>query len=187
MALLLVGSADARAKCFSPDGVQPMKAVFADGTTATVLERTSDTLSYRMAAPSGGTTEMRAKAGLFPLVSQANGATTTFEWRPEPPALASLQVGQTIESTATLKSGSGEPRVMTSKLTVLAAEAVTVGECEYPVLKVAQENRFGQASPSLVTRYLHVPSMLTLRTIIGTPVRPGAEPRTIEHRITSLD
>lgn len=186
-ALLLASSAEVGAKCFSGNGEQPLKATFADGSVATVTERVNGTLSYRMTSPSGGTTEMRAKAGLFPLSSLANGVTTSFEWQKPLPAASDLSVGFSFESQSTLKSGTGEPRTMTSKLTVLDAETISLGGCDYPVLKVLQENRFGQTTPSLVTRYLHVPSMLTLRTIIGAPVRPGVQPKTIEHHITSLD
>lgn len=184
---LLAFASDARAKCFSSGAELPMTATFADGSVATVLDRANETLSYRMSGPSGGTTEMRAKAGLFPLSSLANGVSTSFEWQKPLPGMSDLRVGFSFESATTLKSGAGEPRTMTSKVTVLDAETISLDGCDYPVLKVLQENRVGQTTPSLVTRYLHVPSMLTMRTIIGAPVRPGAAPKTIEHRITSLD
>ncbi len=159
------------------DGIEApfaTKITFDGGTVVEVLERTDDTVRTRtVLSGTSNPTELTMHAGIFMMISQRGQSSVRFEWVDDLPSTDDLSVGATYAENAKVFVNSDYQSALTTTVRVLGAENVVVGGCAYPVLVIHIANvENGQAVVEL-TRYLHVPSLTTLKSVLrqGTIVR----------------
>lgn len=165
LALGLALPAAAQAAC--PD--LPMKATYSSGAVVEVLGREPDRLIYRQTVvETGKTVEMTVQAGLFTLTALRDGEGAVFDWKTALPGVADLLPGATFHAEAMLTTpGFLPPRPFTADVEVLATEEVTVAGCSYPALKVLVKNAEGGRPLGDNTKWIHLPSLITLKSEIA--------------------
>lgn len=161
---LVLGTAPALAAC--PD--LPLKATYDSGMTIEVSERGADVLSYRQTIiESGKVTDMVVQDGLFTLSATRDGVGAEFDWKTELPAAADLVPGAAFAAEAILTTpGLLPPRPFRAEVRVIGEEVIEASGCSYPVMKIEVENFEGGQPLGLNTKWLHVPSLISLRSVI---------------------
>jgi hypothetical protein len=179
--------APVQARCFNSGSSDLPKVVtFADGQQANISDRSQNTLRYAIVKSGATQNESSIKSGLLPLQVVANGMTTVFEWTDALPEPTDLSVGKSLTLKALMRGGTRPHRPFSTQITVLAADTLSVENCQYPVLKILQEDKVGTERAIAKTRFFHVPSMLSLKTIIEFTDLNGVS-RIVEHRVLKLE
>ncbi|MFZ1469641.1 MAG: hypothetical protein WAT09_11795 [Paracoccaceae bacterium] len=166
-----------------PEGQLPVKATYDSGATVETLGRDGDALRYRqIIAESGKEIEMTVHAGIFTLSALRGGEGAVFAWKDPLPALADLTPGSTFHAEAMLTTpGFLPPRPFVTDLTVIGDEVIEVAGCPMPALKIIVINHEAGKNLGEITKWLHLPSLLTLKS----EVREGDKMRGQE--VTSLE
>lgn len=161
----VLGAAPALAAC--PD--LPDRAEYDSGMTMEVVERGADVLTYRQTiTESGKETDMVVQAGLFTLSAMRDGVGASFDWKTELPGVADLVPGATFTAEATLTTpGLLPPRPFRTEVRVIGEETIEVAGCSYPVMKIEVENFEGGQPLGLNTKWLHLPSLVVMRSTIA--------------------
>lgn len=146
----------------------PLKASYNSGMTIEVSERGADVLSYRQTIiESGKVTDMVVQDGIFTLSATRDGVGAEFDWKTELPGVADLVPGASFTAEAILTTpGLLPPRPFKAEVRVIGEEVIEVAGCTYPVLKIEVENFEGGQPLGLNTKWLHVPSLISLRSLI---------------------
>jgi len=146
----------------------PVRATYDSGMTVEVVERGPDVLTYRQTiTESGKVTEMVVQAGLFTLSATRDGAGAEFDWKTELPGTADLVPGASFTAEAVLTTpGLLPPRPFRTEVRVIGEEKDDFAGCTYPVMKIEVENFEGGQSIGLNTKWLHLPSLVVMRSVI---------------------
>lgn len=166
----LLAPGRAEAACFEAESAAlPGKATYDSGQVIEVLSRDGDRMTYRQTiVESGKTVEMTVQAGLFTLSALRDGEGAVFDWKTPLPALAELTPGATFRAEAILTTpGLLPPRPFVAEVQVLAEERLQLAGCDWPVLKVLVKNTEGGKPLGENTKWLHVPSMITLKSVVA--------------------
>ncbi len=166
----LLGPATARADCYDTTiAALPSKATYDSGQVIEVLSRDGDRMTYRQTIlESGRQVEMTVQAGLFTLSALRDGEGAVFDWKTALPGLADLQPGGRLHAEAILTTpGLLPPRPFTTDVEVLGRETVEIDGCAYPALKILVKNVEGGKPLGDNTKWIHIPSMITLKSIVA--------------------
>jgi hypothetical protein len=175
------------AECFQPGQArQPTSATFADGARVEVLERTAQSLRYKIkSTPTANSVEMRTFGGIFTLYSNFGSMRFEFEWQDDLAKAFPLRVGQKVSATANILSDT--TRVFVMSIEVVAAETVRIGACDYPVLKIVQTSGDVGKGMATLTRFFNPDSLLTLRTERVVPATATDPAKTVANQIVTLE
>lgn len=165
LALALCLSSPAMAGCL-PDGTLPVKATYNSGVIYEVLGREGESLAYRQTViENGKQVEMTVHAGIFTVSALRDGEGAVFDWKTGLPALADLVAGAVFAEEAMLTTpGLLPPRPFATEVTIIGMEDITVAGCTYPALKMVVKNKEAGKDLGEITKWLHLPSLLTLRS-----------------------
>ncbi|MBE2274679.1 MAG: hypothetical protein IAE87_00075 [Rhodobacteraceae bacterium] len=166
----LLGPAVARAGCYDTTvAALPSKATYDSGQMIEVLSREGDRMTYRQTIlESGKQVEMTVQAGLFTLTALRDGEGAVFDWKTALPGLADLKPGASFHAEAILTTpGLLPPRPFTTDVEVLGQETVEIDGCAYSALKVMVKNVEGGKPLGDNTKWIHLPSMITLKSIVA--------------------
>ena len=161
-----------------PDGGLPQKLTLSSGAVIEVLGREGDAVSYRQTIiETGKQVEMTVHAGIFTVSALRDGEGAVFDWTTGLPALAELVPGAVFHEEAMLTTpGFLPPRPFTTDLEVIGEEMITVAGCEIAALKIVVKNREAGKDLGEITKWVHLPSLLTLKS----EVREGDKMRAQE-------
>ncbi|MEZ5796184.1 MAG: hypothetical protein R3D63_00985 [Paracoccaceae bacterium] len=170
IALVLAGAcmtAPAIADCL-PQGGLPQKITYNSGAIIEVLGREGDTLRYRQTIiETGKQVEMLVQDGVFTLSALRDGEGAVFEWKGALPVVADLVPGATFHAEAMLTTpGFLPPRPFVTDLAIVGMEEIEVAGCRMPALKVIVNNAEAGQSLGETVKWLHLPTLLTLRSEI---------------------
>ncbi len=176
-ALALCLSSPGLADCL-PEGSPPSRLTYDSGAMIEVLAREGETVRYRQTvAETGKQVEMTVHAGIFTVSALRDGEGAVFDWTTGLPALAELVPGATFHEEAMLTTpGFLPPRPFTTDLEIVGIEEIEVAGCRMQALKMVVRNREAGKDLGEITKWLHLPSLLTLRS----EVREGAAMRAQE-------
>lgn len=176
-ALALCLSSPALADCL-PEGSLPVKLTYNSGVVTEVLGREGETVRYRQTVvETGRQVEMTVHAGIFTVSALREGEGAVFDWTTGLPALAELVPGATFHEEAMLTTpGFLPPRPFTTDLEIVGMEEIKVAGCKVEALKMVVRNREAGKDLGEVIKWVHLPSLLTLRS----EVREGAAMRAQE-------
>ncbi|MGB4826503.1 MAG: hypothetical protein WBP18_04385 [Paracoccaceae bacterium] len=155
------------AECL-PEGQVPQKATYDSGAVVEVLGREGEVIRYRQTiVETGKQVEMTVQAGIFTLSALRDGEGAVFTWKAALPALADLVPGATFHEEAMLTTpGFLPPRPFTTDLEVVGPEVIEVAGCPMPALKLVVKNREAGKDLGENTKWLHLPSLITLKSEI---------------------
>lgn len=162
--------------CLTTDS--PPAAITLDsGARVEVLGRDGDVLRYRQTiAETGKQVEMTVHAGIFTVSALRDGEGAVFDWSTGLPALADLVPGATFHEEAMLTTpGFLPPRPFTTDLEIVGMEQITVAGCTVQALKMVVKNREAGKDLGEITKWLHLPSLLTLRSEVREGDRMRAQ------------
>ncbi len=147
----------------------PLKASYDSGQEIEVLSRDGDRMVYRQTiVETGKTVEMTLHAGLFTLTALRDGEGAVFDWKTPLPGIADLKPGAKFRAEAMLTTpGILPPRPFVTEVEVLGDDTVEIDGCAYPVMKVLVKNFEAGKPLGDNTKWLHLPSMITLRSIVA--------------------
>lgn len=170
-------AAPAAADCLA-DGSGPAKITFDSGAVVEVTGHQGDVLSYRQTVvDSGKTVEMTVHLGVFTLSALRDGEGAVFDWKTDLPKAADLVPGATFQEEAMLTTpGFLPPRPFKTDLTVVGDEDLTVAGCTIRATKMVIHNREAGKDLGEITKWVHMPTLLTLRS----EVREGSAMRAQE-------
>lgn len=175
LALALCLSSPALADCL-PEGGVPAKLTYDSGAVVEVLGREGETVRYRQTV-TGKEVEMTVHAGIFTVSALRDGEGAVFDWTIGLPALTELTAGASFHEEAMLTTpGFLPPRPFTTDLEIIGMEEIEVAGCRMQALKMVVRNREAGKDLGEITKWLHLPSLLTLRS----EVREGAAMRAQE-------
>ncbi len=176
-ALALCLSSPALADCL-PEGSPPSRLTYDSGAVIEVLAREGETVRYRQTVvETGKQVEMTVHAGIFTVSALRDGEGAVFDWTTGLPALAELVPGAAFHEEAMLTTpGFLPPRPFTTDLEIVGIEEIEVAGCRMQALKMVVRNREAGKDLGEITKWLHLPSLLTLRS----EVREGAAMRAQE-------
>lgn len=174
LVLALCLSSPALADCL-PEGGMPAKLTYDSGAVVEVLGREGETVRYRQTiAGNGRVVEMTVHAGIFTVSALRDGEGAVFDWTTGLPALAELTAGASFHEEAMLTTpGFLPPRPFTTDLEIVGMEEIQVAGCRMQVLKMVVRNREAGKDLGEITKWVHLPSLLTLRSEVreGTAMR----------------
>jgi hypothetical protein len=161
-----------------PEGTLPFRATYNSGVIYEVTGRAGETLTYRQTIiESGKQVEMTVHAGIFTVSALRDGEGAVFDWKTGLPALADLVAGATFAEEAMLTTpGLLPPRPFTTDVSIIGVEDITVAGCTYQALKMVVKNKEAGKDLGEITKWLHLPSLLTLKS----EVREGEKMRVQE-------
>jgi hypothetical protein len=88
-----------------------------------------------------------------------------FDWKTALPAVDELAAGMTVSAEAILTTpGFLPPRPFTTEIEVVGMEEITVAGCLMPALKVIVRNREAGKDLGEITKWLHLPTLLSLKS-----------------------
>lgn len=166
----LLAPSPARAACYDTEAATlPSRATYDSGQVIDILSRDGDRMTYRQTiVASGKTVEMTVQSGLFTLSALRDGEGAVFDWKTPLPAMADLKPGATFRAEAILTTpGLLPPRPFVAEVQVLGPETLDIAGCAYPVLKVLVQNSEGGKPLGDNTKWLHLPSMITLKSVVA--------------------
>lgn len=173
--LSVLALAFAAAPAFAACPEMPAKLSYNSGAVVEVLSRDADRIVYRQTlAENGRVVEMTVQAGIYTITALRDGEGAVFDWKTALPTVAELVPGASFRSEAILTTpGFMPPRPFTAEVEVIGPEEVTVAGCTYPALKVVVRNNEGGKALGDNTKWIHLPTLLTLKSEIaeGTDVR----------------
>lgn len=177
LAFCLGLSSPAFAECL-PEGQMPEKLTYDSGAVIEVLGYKDDAVIYRQTVvESGKQVEMTVHAGIYTLSALRDGEGAVFDWKTALPAVDDLAAGMTVSAEAMLTTpGFLPPRPFTTELEVVGMEEITVAGCPMPALKVIVRNREAGKDLGEITKWLHLPTLLSLKS----EVREGDKTRAQE-------
>ncbi len=110
----------------------------------------------------------RLHAGLILLQVQGVGEPELYVWETALPGPDALVPGAVfvLEGHRELLGGR---MPVTTRLTVLGTEDLAVAGCTYPVVVTETVLEMGDSVPAPLTVWLHLPSLMPLRQVLGEP------------------
>jgi hypothetical protein len=145
------------------------KASYNSGATVEVIGRDGDRIVYRQTiAETGQVVEMTVQAGIYTLTALRDGEGAVFDWKAALPVVADLAPGASFHSEATLTTpGFMPPRPFMADVQVIGEEEVTVAGCTLTTLKVVVKNNEAGQQLGDNTKWIHIPSLLTVKSEIA--------------------
>lgn len=132
------------------------------GEVLTVEDRKGDVVSIRFTSEQYSYAR-RDQAGLIPLDIAGIDGPILYDWATPLPAVADLVPGATFHLEGVV-NGEGTTEAVAMDLKVIGPEKLMVGNCPLDVLKIEITNWYEGTAIGLTTYYLHIPSLLTLRS-----------------------
>lgn len=175
--LALCLSSPAMADCL-PEGSLPLRLTYDSGAVIEVLGREGEAVRYRqIVVETGKQVEMTVHAGIFTVSALRDGEGAVFDWTTGLPVLAELVPGAMFHEEAMLTTpGFLPPRPFTTDLEIVGLEEIEVAGCKVEALKMVVRNREAGKDLGEITKWVHLPSLLTLRS----EVREGGSMRAQE-------
>ncbi|MBK8439989.1 MAG: hypothetical protein IPL38_11030 [Rhodobacter sp.] len=164
---LCLSTVSAGADCL-PDGALPTRLTYSSGAVIEVASRDGERISYRQTiVETGQQVDMTVHAGIFTVSALRDGQGAVFDWSTGLPALAELTPGASFHEEAMLTTpGFLPPRPFTTDLEIIGEEMIEVAGCEMPALKMVVKNREAGKDLGENTKWLHLPSLVTLKSEI---------------------
>jgi hypothetical protein len=132
------------------------------GEVLTIEGRSGDAVTLRFTSADYSFV-YRDQAGLIPLDAQGIDGPIVYDWATPLPAVADLVPGAAFRLDGRL-AGDGQDEAVAMDIRVVGPESLTVGNCAVAVLKVEITNLYAGQTIGLTTHYLHLPSLLILRS-----------------------
>lgn len=132
LAVLAGAAGPARAGCFTSDE-PPARVIYATGSTLEYLSIADGVLTYR--ASSGFTSKL--KAGVWPMGSEGDGFSMSYDWETPPPAWAEVAASKgKLEIKGKRKIGKKAVEEVSASVEVLGQEALDWEDCRYQVVRL---------------------------------------------------
>jgi hypothetical protein len=137
------------------------------GEVVTLEGRSGDIVSIRFTSDQYSFFH-RDQVGLVPVDAEGLDGPIVYDWTTPLPKMADLTPGATFHLEGSL-NGDGQREAVAIDLKVVGPDRLTVGDCTLDVLKIEVTNWYAGEAIGLTTHYLHVPSLLVLRTEMFPP------------------
>ena len=168
LSLLVVANPATSADCIAV----PNTVKFSEGSVAIVTKREPHQLSYDMTKPDGVIANSMVVHDLFTISATSPKGTARFKWTSPLPDITPFKSGQSYEGQAVIVGYDGSERPFSQTIEIGHTDTIMVSGCSYPVTQVTTLTD----GSSYSIRYIHEPSMITMRTTNYT-VQAGGEPK----------
>ncbi|MGV8987468.1 MAG: hypothetical protein ACOH2H_14440 [Cypionkella sp.] len=159
--LLALLAGPAGAACFGPP--LPKLVHYDSGRTIEILGHTAQDLTIRSTLPNGSENVTTLRNGLFSIASSNNGATFSYGWQSELPALSALRPGQILRFEADMLVEHASRSFVRMDIEVLREDHLVVAGCDYPVIVVQRSDVVNGKEQARLVMWLSPSLRLPLR------------------------
>jgi hypothetical protein len=154
----------------------------------TVVERNEGKMRHELVSPDKPKVTVATYCGLFTLMMEVPTWQQEYTYDQDLAQFIPLKVGERIHVNATTKNSLNRATpAITIEMTVMGAESIRIGACDYPVFKIDSRTQLVGYRQRVVIRYYDPASMLTLRNVQTIPAAATASPQAIDTRIVKLE
>ncbi|WP_146161971.1 hypothetical protein [Pseudogemmobacter blasticus] len=153
------------AECLA-DVQLPLDLTFNGNVHSEILANEGDIIRYRQYDfERKKFMEMTVQAGIFVLLADKYpGDAATFHWSTFLPGRKDIVPGAKFHAEASVtRPEVAQPNSYVLDVNVLGAEDLNILGCHFPVMKIMVTNREGKKPALVVTKWLHMPTLITLR------------------------